>query len=149
MMTVASDTFSVTTYLINPKVHITDDVMIYTRAASGFRPGGPNFVLKPGLGNPTFDPDRLWSYELGENRLASYNITDLNLAVDAPHGLEYTLFMCNIFDRAAEVSASVLANEYNPSSPVPVFLAQPRTIGISRELRESWRGMPPAASVLG
>jgi outer membrane receptor protein involved in Fe transport len=57
---------SVMTYLINPKFHITDDVMVYARAASGFRPGGPNFVLSPGLGNPTYDPDRLWSYELGE-----------------------------------------------------------------------------------
>jgi iron complex outermembrane recepter protein len=262
---VAKSDQSVTTYLINPKFHITDEVMIYARAASGFRPGGPNFVLKPGLGNPTFDPDRLWSYELGEKaslfdkratlnfdvydilwkdiqvtvnnggvnqlenagtarvtgaelqfnyrvlpaltlggsaaytnarlsstapviavhdvgvrlplsprfnfalvgtydfdivsgytgaftitdrwvgernagfgtaispqyRLASYNITDLNLAVDAPHGLQYSLFLRNAFDRVAEVSASVLANEYNPTSPVPVVLAQPRTIGVS------------------
>jgi iron complex outermembrane recepter protein len=262
---VATSDQSVTTYLINPKFHITDAVMVYARAASGFRPGGPNFVLKPGLGNPTFDPDRLWSYEVGEKaalldkratlnfdvydilwkdiqvtvnnggvnqlenagtarvtgaelqfnyrilpaftlggsgaytnarltstapvlgvksvgvrlplsprfnfaligtydfdivggytgaftltdrwvgernagfgtvispqyRLASYNITDLKLSVDAPHGLEYTLFMRNLFDRVAEVSASVLANEYNPSSPVPVVLAQPRTIGVS------------------
>ena len=256
---------SVTTYLINPKFHITDEVMVYARAASGFRPGGPNFVLSPGLGNPTFNPDRLWSYELGEKsafldkratlnfdiydilwkdiqvtvnnggvnqlenagvarvtgaelqfnyrvltaltvggsaaytnarltstapvigvdevgvrlplsprfnfaligtydfdivrdytgaftvtdrwigernagfgtgispqyRLASYNITDLNLEVNAPHGLQYGIFMRNVFDRAGEVSASVLANEYNPAAPVPVFLAQPRTVGLS------------------
>src|SRR5277367_1691259 len=63
---VATSDQSVTTYLINPKFHITDDFMLYARAASGFRPGGPNFVLSPGLGNPTFKPDRLWSYELGE-----------------------------------------------------------------------------------
>jgi iron complex outermembrane recepter protein len=63
---VATSDQSVMTYLINPKFHITDDVMLYARAASGFRPGGPNFVLAPGLGNPTYDPDRLWSYELGE-----------------------------------------------------------------------------------
>jgi outer membrane receptor protein involved in Fe transport len=63
--------------------------------------------------------------------LASYNIMDLNLTVDAPHGLQYGLFLRNAFDRVAEVSASVLANEYNPSSPVPVVLAQPRTIGVS------------------
>ena len=256
---------SVMTYLINPKFHITEDVMVYGRAASGFRPGGPNFVLSPGLGNPTFKPDRLWSYELGEKstfldkratldfdiydilwkdiqvtvnnggvnqlenagvarvtgaelsfnyrilapltvggsaawtdarltstapvigvttpgvrlplaprfnfaligaynfdivdgyagvftatdrwvgernagfgtatspqyRLGSYNITDLNLSVQAPHGLEYGLFLRNAFDRVAEISASVLANEYNPASPVPVFIAQPRTAGVS------------------
>jgi outer membrane receptor protein involved in Fe transport len=262
---VAKSDQSVTTYLINPKFHINDEVMVYARAASGFRPGGPNFVLKPGLGNPTFAPDRLWSYELGEKstflnkratlnfdlydilwkdiqvtvnnggvnqlenagtarvtgaelqfnyriwpaltlggsaaytnarlsstapvigvhqvgarlplsprfnfaivgtydfeivsgytgaftitdrwvgernagfgtpispqyHLAPYNITDLNLAVDAPHGLQYSIFLRNIFDRVAEVSASVLANEYNPASPVPVVLAQPRTVGVS------------------
>jgi iron complex outermembrane recepter protein len=262
---VATSDQSVVTYLINPKYHITDDVMVYARAASGFRPGGPNFVLSPGLGNPTFAPDRLWNYEIGEKstfldkratldfdiydilwkdiqvtvnnggvnqlenagtarvtgaelafnyrvfsaltlggsaaytdarltssapvigvkspgarlplsprynfalvgtynfnivenytgalnvtdrwvgerlagfgtpispqyRLASYNITDLNLSVYAPHGLEYGLFVRNVFDKAGEVSASVLANEYNPASPVPVVLAQPRTVGLS------------------
>ncbi|HEY3658829.1 MAG TPA: TonB-dependent receptor [Steroidobacteraceae bacterium] len=262
---VATSDQSVVTYLINPKYHITDEVMVYARAASGFRPGGPNFVLSPGLGNPTFAPDRLWNYEIGEKstfldkratldfdiydilwkdiqvtvnnggvnqlenagiarvtgaelafnyrvfsaltlggsaaytdarltstapvigvksvgarlplsprynfalvgtynfnivenysgalnvtdrwvgerlagfgtpispqyRLASYNITDLNLSVYAPHGLEYGLFVRNIFDKAGEVSASVLADEYNPASPVPVVLAQPRTVGIS------------------
>lgn len=256
---------SVVTYLINPKFHITEDVMVYARAASGFRPGGPNFVLSPGLGNPTFKPDRLWSYELGEKstfldkratldfdvydilwkdiqvtvnnggvnqlenagvarvtgselafnyrilapltvggsagltdarltstapvigvtsvgvrlplaprfnfaligtydfaivdgysgaftltdrwvgernagfgtafspqyRLGEYNITDLNLAVQAPHGLEYGLFLRNAFDRVAEISATVLANEYNPAAEVPVFIAQPRTVGVS------------------
>jgi outer membrane receptor protein involved in Fe transport len=262
---VATSDQSVLTYLINPKYHITDDVMVYARAASGFRPGGPNFVLSPGLGNPTFAPDRLWNYEVGEKSafldkratldfdlydilwkdiqvtvnnggvnqlenagiarvtgaelafnyrvlpaltlggsaaytdarltssapvigvkspgarlplsprynfalvgsynfnivdnysgamnvtdrwvgerlagfgtpispqygLASYNITDVNLSVDAPLGLEYGLFVRNVFDKAGEVSASVLANEYNPASPVPVVLAQPRTVGLS------------------
>jgi iron complex outermembrane receptor protein len=262
---VATSDQSVMTYLLNPKFHITDDVMLYARAASGFRPGGPNFVLSPGLGNPTFAPDRLWSYELGEKstfldkratlnfdvydilwkdiqetvniggvnqlenagtarvtgaelafnyrvlsaltlggsaaytnarltstapvidvntvgvrlplsprynfallgtynldlmggysgsinvtdrwigdrnagfgsavspqyKLASYNITDLNLSVLAPYHVQYGLFVRNIFDRAGEVSASILANEYNPASPVPVFLAQPRTVGLS------------------
>jgi iron complex outermembrane receptor protein len=57
---------SVMTYSINPKYNITDDLMVYARAANGFRPGGPNFVVKQGLGNPTFDADTLWSYEVGE-----------------------------------------------------------------------------------
>jgi iron complex outermembrane recepter protein len=262
---VATSDQSVMTYLINPKFHITDDVMIYARAASGFRPGGPNFVLQPGLGNPTYDPDRLWSYELGEKatfldkratlnfdiydilwkdiqvtvnvgginqlenagtarvtgaemafdyrilpaltvggsaaytdarttsiakvidlnrvgvrlplsprlnfaligtydvnlmagysgsvnvtdrwisernagfdtaispsyKLASYNITDINLSVRAPNHLEYGLFLRNVFDKAGEVSANVAAEEYNPSAPAQVFLAQPRTVGLS------------------
>jgi iron complex outermembrane receptor protein len=262
---VATSDQSVMTYLFNPKFHITDDVMVYGRAASGFRPGGPNFVLSPGLGNPTFAPDRLWSYELGEKssfldkratlnfdvydilwkdiqvtvsnggvnqlenagtarvtgaelafnyrvlsaltlggsaaytnarltstapvigvasvgdrlplsprfnfalmgtydvdlvegytgsinvtdrwigernagfgtaispqyQLDSYNITDLNFSVRAPYHLEYGLFVRNVFDKAGEVSASVLADEYNPASPVPVVLTQPRTVGLS------------------
>ena len=266
---VATSDQSVMTYLINPKYHITHDVMIYARAASGFRPGGPNFVLKPGLGNPTFGPDRLWSYELGEKsaflderatldfdlydilwkdiqvtvnnggvnqlenagtarvtgaellfnyrlssaltlggtaaytdarltstapvlgvnsagvrlpvsprfnfaligtydftlyggytgaftatdrwigernagfgtlvspqfQLGSYNITDLNVSVLAPDHLRYGLFVRNVFDRVGEVSASVLANEYDPAAPVPVFLAQPRTVGLSVNYR--------------
>jgi iron complex outermembrane recepter protein len=262
---VATSDQSVTTYLFNPKYHITEDVMVYARAASGFRPGGPNFVLKPGLGNPTFGPDKLWNYELGEKsslfdkratlnfdiydiewkdiqvtvnnggvnqlenagnarvrgaelafnyrivpalslggsaaytdaklvteapvlgvnatgarlplsprynfavvaaydfdivtnysgvftvtdrwvgdrlaafgtpvspqyELSSYNLTDLNVSVLAPHHLEFGLFLKNVFDKAGEVSAVTLANEYNPAAPVPVFLTQPRTVGLS------------------
>jgi iron complex outermembrane recepter protein len=262
---VATSDQSVMTYLINPKFHITDDVMVYARAASGFRPGGPNFVLAPGLGNPTYDPDRLWSYELGEKatfldkratlnfdiydilwkdiqvtvnvagvnqlenagtarvtgaemafdyrilppltlggsaaytnarltsipavigvttlgvrlplsprynfaligtydidlpggysgavnvtdrwigerhagfdteisrpyNLASYNITDLNFSVRSPYHLEYGLFLRNVFDKAGEVSANIIPLQYNHDAPVQVFLAQPRTVGLS------------------
>jgi outer membrane receptor protein involved in Fe transport len=64
-------------------------------------------------------------------RLSSYNVTDLNLSVLAPYHLEYRLFVRNLFDRAGEVSASVLADEYNPTAPVPVVLTQPRTVGLS------------------
>jgi len=256
---------SVTTYLINPKFRVTDDTLVYARAASGFRPGGPNIVLKPGLGNPTFAPDRLWNYEIGEKssfldkhatlnfdvydilwkdiqvtvnnggvnqlenagdarvkgaelafdyrivpaltvggsaaytdakldsiapvlglaysgarlplsprynfalvgsygfnivenysgmltvtdryvgdrlvgfgtavspryELAAYNLTDLNLAVYAPHGVELGVFLKNVFDKAGEVSATTVANEYDPAAPVPVYLTQPRTVGLS------------------
>jgi iron complex outermembrane recepter protein len=266
---VATSDQSVTTYSFNPKYRITDDVMVYARAASGFRPGGPNFVLKPGLGNPTFGPDKLWNYELGEKstlfdkratlnfdiydiewkdiqvtvnnggvnqlenagnarvrgaelafnyrilpalslggsaaftdaklvteapvldvtttgarlplsprynfavvaaynfdivtnysgvfsvtdryvgdrltafgtpkspqyELAAYNLTDLNLSVLAPHHLEYGLFLKNVFDKAGEVSATTLANEYNPAAPVPVYITQPRTVGLSVRIK--------------
>ncbi|HEV7775833.1 MAG TPA: TonB-dependent receptor [Luteibacter sp.] len=55
-----------TTYLLNPSFKFTDDVMGYMRIASGFRPGGPNVGVPPGLGAPvTFGPDKLVSYELG------------------------------------------------------------------------------------
>jgi iron complex outermembrane recepter protein len=266
---VATSDQSVMTYLINPKFHITDDVMVYARAASGFRPGGPNFVLKPGFGNPTFGADTLWNYELGEKStfldkrltvdfdvydilwkdiqvtvnnggvnqlenagtarvtgaemavsyrifapltlgasaaytdarltssapvlgltepgarlplsprynfavlgtynfniidsytgaltvtdrylggrnigfgtpisplygLRAYSTTDLNLAVNAPHGLEAGLFLKNVFDKVGEVSANTAANEYNPAAPVPVYISQPRTVGVSLKVK--------------
>ena len=58
----------VTTYLINPRWRITDDTMVYAKVSSGFRPGGPNFVLPPPFTQvpPSFKPDSLWNYELGE-----------------------------------------------------------------------------------
>jgi len=57
---------SVSTYLINPRYHLSKNVMLYGKIASGYRPGGPNFILALGQGAPTFQPDKLWNYELGE-----------------------------------------------------------------------------------
>jgi outer membrane receptor protein involved in Fe transport len=67
--------------------------------------------------------------------LGSYNITDLNLAIYAPHGLEVGLFLKNVFDKAGEVSAATLANQYNPEAPVPVYIAQPRTVGVALKVK--------------
>lgn len=54
------------TFLFNPSYKFSDDMMAYVRVASGFRPGGPNVGVPPGLGAPlTFGPDKLVSYELG------------------------------------------------------------------------------------
>lgn len=57
------------TYLVNPRLHVSKDVMVYGRVSSGFRPGGPNFVLPASFHSPApsaFDPDKLWNYEIGE-----------------------------------------------------------------------------------
>jgi len=58
----------VATYLFNPRWRIDDDTMIYAKVSSGYRPGGPNFVLPPPFGQvpASFKPDNLWNYELGE-----------------------------------------------------------------------------------
>lgn len=57
---------SPTTFLLNPSFKFSDDLMAYVRVASGYRPGGPNVGVPPGLGAPeTFGPDKLVSYELG------------------------------------------------------------------------------------
>jgi iron complex outermembrane receptor protein len=57
---------SVATYLFNLRYHITEGTMVYARAASGYRPGGPNLVFGgAGTGNSSFQADKLWNYELG------------------------------------------------------------------------------------
>lgn len=59
-------TDSPATFLFNPSFKFSDDAMAYLRVASGFRPGGANVGVPPGLGAPvSFGPDKLTSYELG------------------------------------------------------------------------------------
>lgn len=60
---------SVATYLANIRYRAGDNVVPYFRFATGYRPGGPNAVLndlsgRP-LASPTFDADKLTSYEAG------------------------------------------------------------------------------------
>ncbi|MDQ0607369.1 iron complex outermembrane receptor protein [Variovorax sp. W1I1] len=59
---------SSTTYLAAAKYTLSDTSTVYFRAASGYRPGGPN-VLKANTDRnvvqPTYNSDSLWSYELG------------------------------------------------------------------------------------
>jgi iron complex outermembrane recepter protein len=55
---------TVWTYLISPQYKFSDDVMAYGRIATGYRAGGPNFIL----GNPNaqaFGPDKTTNYEVG------------------------------------------------------------------------------------
>jgi outer membrane receptor protein involved in Fe transport len=52
------------TWLIAPSYKPSDDVLVYGRIATGYRPGGPN--PGGGLGFPSqFEPDETTSYELG------------------------------------------------------------------------------------
>ena len=58
------------TYLATASYALTPASNVYLRAASGYRPGGPNVVLNdPATGEPlaptTFKHDSLWSYEAG------------------------------------------------------------------------------------
>jgi len=55
------------TYSVSPRFEINDNVSVYARAATGYRPGGPN-LLPPGSppGTPTsYDSDSLTNYEIG------------------------------------------------------------------------------------
>jgi outer membrane receptor protein involved in Fe transport len=53
------------TYLLTPSWKITPDLMVYTRFASGFRPGGINNLIAVGNLPVNFKPDRTQNYELG------------------------------------------------------------------------------------
>jgi iron complex outermembrane receptor protein len=86
----------------NPKVNLaytaTEDVLVYTTAAKGFRPGGPNTPVPltgpaqclTGPGNlqslgltsapSQFDADNVWSYEVGEKARALGNTFQINTA---------------------------------------------------------------------
>jgi len=56
---------STTTWLFNLRYRPTRETTVYTRAASGYRPGGPNIVFGSGSGNASFGSDQLWNYEAG------------------------------------------------------------------------------------
>jgi len=70
---------SSTTWLFNPRFKVTDDVMIYGRIATGYRPGGPTLAI-PGTPEPdTFRPDTLTDYETG----VKASLLDKRLTLDA------------------------------------------------------------------
>ncbi len=51
-------------YLVTPRYKISDDAMVYLRFATGYRPGGVNVGVPPGI--PTqYNPDQTKNYELG------------------------------------------------------------------------------------
>jgi len=56
-----------TTYLATARYKPSATESFYARAATGYRPGGPNAVPPTGIGNApqTFQPDTLTSYEIG------------------------------------------------------------------------------------
>jgi outer membrane receptor protein involved in Fe transport len=79
-----SSTDDVTTYLANARYEITPNASAYVRYATGYRPGGPNFVVTdPGTGTPlnnaTFEADTLDSYEIG----LKANSADRGFAIEA------------------------------------------------------------------
>ena len=59
---------SAETYLATVRYKPETNLTLYARAASGYRPGGPNIVtpIQIAAGAPsTFGPDKLWNYEAG------------------------------------------------------------------------------------
>lgn len=66
------------TWLVTPTYHLNPNLMVYLRAASGYRPGGPNTGV-PGV-PLTYSPDTVRSYELG---LKGYALPQQALKFDA------------------------------------------------------------------
>ncbi|MGH8290064.1 MAG: TonB-dependent receptor [Steroidobacteraceae bacterium] len=72
---------------VNPKVNLShrwgEDLTVYTQAVKGSRPGGGN-TPAPGVCTPVppqYNPDSLWSYELGEKAQLLDRRLTLNSAV--------------------------------------------------------------------
>lgn len=75
LQTVQDD--DVFTFLFNTRYEVSEAVNIYARVANGFRPGGANLTLNlmgTVLGEPSFAPDNLWSYEAGMKGRLGANI---------------------------------------------------------------------------
>jgi outer membrane receptor protein involved in Fe transport len=87
----------------------------------GSRDAGYDVPL--GAGNPLY-------------KLASYNTVNFNLAFFMPHNTELDFYVKNVFDEVGEVSANTVSDQYlnpafgQPYAPVPVWLSQPRTVGM-------------------
>jgi len=64
-----SDTVSAsethTTWMLSPRWKIDPQTMAYARAATGYRPGGPNFLIPGSTAQKSFDTDNLLNLELG------------------------------------------------------------------------------------
>ncbi|WP_430391691.1 TonB-dependent receptor [Dyella sp. 20L07] len=69
---------NVLTWMLSPRYHLSSDSMLYLRAASGYRPGGPNFAL-PGV-PPTVKSDSLVNYEAGWKTLFLDQRASIDLA---------------------------------------------------------------------
>ncbi|MFC7047543.1 TonB-dependent receptor [Emcibacter nanhaiensis] len=64
----------IVTYMVSPKYTLSEDLMVYARYATGYRPGGPNVAIF-GI-PPQVDSDTLDSYEIGlKGRLLDGKLT--------------------------------------------------------------------------
>jgi outer membrane receptor protein involved in Fe transport len=70
------------TYSFAPRFELTEDISLYGRIASGFRPGGP--LTTPGAGTlfpASFEPDEVVNYELGAKGRTFDNMLSFDVAV--------------------------------------------------------------------
>ena len=92
------------TYLVTPQFRISPDLMVYTRLASGFRPGGGNDMFATLAGAPSnYGPDKTNNYEVGTkgsffDHTFSFDVSlyridwrDVQLGVEDSIGNQYTI----------------------------------------------------------
>ena len=95
------------TYLAAIRYALSPTSNVYARAASGFRPGGPNAVAYDASGQPiappTFKSDSLWSYEAGYKA----ELLERTLSVD---GAIYTIKWKDIQQISAVNGIGVIVN---------------------------------------
>lgn len=73
-------TIKKTTYLLSAIYKLDAKTAVYGRVASGFRSGGPS-ALPPSIGNPTFNPDTLTSYEVGYKAVLAGGMASVEAAL--------------------------------------------------------------------
>lgn len=75
---VVSDEHS-TTWSVAPRWHLSDDTLLYSRIATGYRPGGPNLVV-PGLPAVNYNSDSTINYEVGGKSYFLDKTVDVDVA---------------------------------------------------------------------
>lgn len=91
------------TYSIAPRWRPTDNMMVYARFSTGYRPGGPNIFGAPTIIPPTFDPDETVNYELG----VKADLIDGVLRLDASvFHIDWTDIQLLVFDGAVAGNAN-------------------------------------------
>jgi outer membrane receptor protein involved in Fe transport len=117
------------TYLVTPRFRISPDLMVYTRLASGYRAGGPNF-LGTAFGVPReFKPDKTRNYEIGMKG----NALDRMLSFDASiYYIDWDNIAISVFDQGfsftdnasgAESKGVELALELRPLTGLTISTA--------------------------
>ena len=90
------------TYLLTAKYGLTTTSNVYFRAASGYRPGGPNLRVSP-TDPSSFQHDSLWSYEGGYKA----ELLDRTLSIESS---VYDIRWKNIQQNASNQGLNVIVN---------------------------------------
>jgi outer membrane receptor protein involved in Fe transport len=98
-----------TTFLLNPRLKLGRDTLLYARFATGYRPGGPNLAL--GNFPPSFGPDRVTNYEVG----VKSDLLDRKLSVElSAYYIDWKKIQVQQVDAAA--GASYITNGSSATS---------------------------------